>query len=182
MASKKLIRPSTGRLLVGGDFYKHTGYGVDRSWLSTENPKRWLFKHKDFSGGKESFGARFVRPAMRSEFSDLLLDIPMARDNGALKQSQGITVLYLPEGELWVNARPIAVLSWNQDIVVSEEVKGETLRAWRQWDDAWFRERVLRDVEEDVAETAEEVCVSQQTVIDLARLEQIRQGLSSTAA
>lgn len=128
----KAVRPVTGHMLIGGDFYQHTGYGVDRSWLAGKNPAKSLFTERDFTGegSTEGIGARFMLSAMRAPLPLLLLDLPMHRENGAIKMSQGLTVLYLPEGKPWSSAVPVHVFNWYRDIIVNGE--------WRLWDQDWF--------------------------------------------
>lgn len=151
------VRPTTGHLLVGGDFYKHVGYGIHNSWLSSDDPEGHLFSKQDFSQDEASLGGRFVLPAMESKFPDFLLDVPMARDNGAIKRSQEITVLFLPEGQPWQNATVITKLSYEEDLEVVEESDGKTLRLWRSWSDEWFRERVRETLISSLTEKRKEI-------------------------
>ncbi len=161
--SKPKTRPTTGKLLVGGDFYLHTGYGIGKSWLGQEDPSKYLFGTSDFGNDADGFGQRFAIPAMNATFHSFFLDVPMARDNGALKQSQGISVFYLPEGEMWLNARYVCTLDWKPDIITTDE-KG---KAWRQWDDNWFRERVLSQITTDESAAREKLTGAQQLLASL---------------
>lgn len=161
--SNPKTRPTTGKLLVGGDFYLHTGYGTGKSWLAKEDPSKYLFSTSDFGCDADGFGQRFAIPAMNAPFSSFFLDVPMARDNGALKQSQGINVFHLPEGEPWLKARYVCTLDWRSDIITTDE-KG---KAWRQWDDNWFRERVSSHITADESAAREKLTVEQALLASL---------------
>ncbi len=164
-------RPVTGKLMVAGDFYKHVGYGIAKSWLATENPEVYVFAKDDFSIDKEgSLGQRFIGPALEENLPSILLDFPMARDNKVIKTTQGITVLFLPEGSPWVEAIYICTIPWKDMEVVENEIA-----EWRKWDKEWFislieaslkePKTMLVKAEEEVADIKER-CAKKQTCLE----------------
>ncbi len=146
MNDTKNVRPDTGCLLVGGDFEKHTGNGVENSWLAAADPRTYLFREEDF--GTNVFGSRFAVPAMRAKFPALLLDIPMRREDMRLRPTRGVAVLCLPPGSPWKEAVPLCVLGWRDDLVVMEDPDGMARETWREWDDQWFSRFLSAHVEE----------------------------------
>ncbi len=154
MSEKSGCRPKTGKLLVGGCFYAHTGYGIKKSWLAKENPNEYLFSKDDFSDKKGSFGERFILPAMEEKLPSIFIDLPMAKDNGVIKQTQGITILFLPEEEKWSNARYICMIPWTIMMVIENGQE-----EWRRWDRKWFLsllEKELIKRKQEVDEVEEE--------------------------
>lgn len=109
-------------MLIGGHFYKHTGYGVENSWLCEPDPAQYLIdwpvishlmrKSRDEGYPWEnSFGFLFEQILGFSISDHFIFEVSWIWDSEpgsefTIKSSQTPMILYIPDG-IWKNARHI---------------------------------------------------------------------------
>jgi hypothetical protein len=134
VAQKKGKRPVTGRLLVASNEYIfHTCNGIEYSWLSMTDPSRFLVKedHLKKKYANES-QVNFLLQALKAPFPEYVLDI-LVNKEGDIIFTQGISVLWIPEGSYWNTAKIVRCIPW-REIVKKENEK----YLWRKWSTPWF--------------------------------------------
>jgi hypothetical protein len=122
------VRPITGHLLIGGDVHIDNRGVLLNSWLSSENPTKFLFKADDFDA--EIPYENFLRAAAESNFSNFILDVPRRRWCEVVAYNLKISILYLPEGRPWTEALELAEIEWND----MKDAVGNCIK----WNECWF--------------------------------------------
>lgn len=133
----QLVRPCTGRLLIGGIAAKRV---KDRDWWrKNKDPNDLIFDPEDLAIGEEKdLLQSFFLPALSAELPFLVLDLPMNRgDLHSIQLQDSCRVLYLEEGELWSNALVVSRIPFTDFIMGNGSI--------RPWSEEWFTNKVRAD-------------------------------------
>ena len=129
-------------MLIGGDFYKHGGCGIESSWLFTESPEKYLIKEEDLLASTGCI-INFLLGAIKAKISNFILEIPWILDEEMrskkesiiIKNSQNPIIYFKRYSDSWKEAKNILEISWN-DIP-------------DQWDENWFKSFIKSNIERE---------------------------------
>lgn len=132
-------------MLIGGDYYKHSGIGKEDSWLFTDSPEKYLLKEEHLNSlNNESSTESFIIGASKADIFNVFIELPWMWDafinDGkggiSIKRTRGPAAYYKRPEWKWSESQRICLFSW-VDIP-------------QKWDLSWFKDRLKTSLSERI--------------------------------